>query len=285
MMIEVIRALRRLEAVRMLRASSIGRIAAPILHAGNLFLGGLASAVLQRGCEVVTCVGEPVRLDPNYVLNHYHLPDSDPMLAAFLKALGPGQIVYDVGSYIGIWAILAARVVGTAGRVVAFEPAPASVRLVRRHIRLNEVAEIVTVVEAAIGDASGASEFYEACLSPENSLLTKTGSLWHAVSVPMLTLDEYASQTGLYPDVVKVDVEGAELQVLKGAQHLLTQRRPMVFCELHRFAWQAFGFSEGHFWQALVDFGYEALNPVTMQPLKVIPEHGYAVLCPGGDQS
>lgn len=139
------------------------------------------------------------------------------------ELLRPGDIVADCGANIGFTSAFFAHCVGPTGHVHAFEPLPRNAAAVRRSVELNELAN-VTVVNAAVGSARGtvrlATGFGNAVIDAASGTL----------DVPVLTLDEHFADTR--PDFLKIDVEGYELEVLRGARAILA-RRPKVALEIH----------------------------------------------------
>ncbi|WP_181705383.1 FkbM family methyltransferase [Chthonobacter rhizosphaerae] len=170
------------------------------------------------------------RSNPGYALGTVEWP----VQRAIADRLGRGSVFFDVGANVGFFTILAARAVGPAGRVVAFEPSPANVHLLRRNISANGFPN-VTVIEAAASDHSGSGELLLARLSGGSALSTAdrppdtTGSL----SVRLVSLDDLVAGGGVrLPDVVKIDVEGAEEAVLKGMTGLLRRAAPVIVFEV-----------------------------------------------------
>ncbi len=146
--------------------------------------------------------------------------------AAFLQAVRPGSVVYDVGAHYGYYSLLASRLVGPTGRVVALEPSPRNLSKLRRHVELNHASN-VTVVETAVSDREGESRFDNRAgsgvgrLSPEGPL-----------TVPVTTLEALAARFPA-PNVIKIDVEGAEEAVLDGGRGLLEHAKPALFLSTH----------------------------------------------------
>jgi FkbM family methyltransferase len=138
----------------------------------------------------------------------------------------PGSVVYDLGANAGFFTLLAARLVGPAGRVYAFEPLPANLELLRRHLELNRCAN-VTVVAAAVSDRDGRARFGGA---GSTARLEEEG----AVEVATARIDTLIARGELAPaDLVKLDVEGAELAALEGMDGLLRDARPRLLIEFH----------------------------------------------------
>jgi FkbM family methyltransferase len=138
-----------------------------------------------------------------------------------------GDVVFDVGANAGFFTLLAARLVGPFGRVVAFEPLPQAVEFLERHVALNR-AENVRIVQAAVSNREGSALFRDEAFTMGR--VTDDGEL----RVRLVALDSLCNAGELpRPDVLKIDVEGAELQVLEGAQQLLRERRPTILLSTH----------------------------------------------------
>lgn len=140
----------------------------------------------------------------------------------------PGQVVFDVGGQQGVFAVLAAKAVGPAGRVVSVEPAPANFARLTGNLSRNGLANAVAV-NAALGEAPGRAELTLSAWNSGGHSLTARGG--PTVTVEVDTLDRLAARLGLTPDLVKVDVEGAELSVLRGGLETLRARKPAVVLE------------------------------------------------------
>ncbi len=160
--------------------------------------------------------------------------------AALQKRLQPGMTVFDVGSNIGFFALLAAKLVGPQGRVVAFEADPEIATRLREHLVRNAGAPI-TAEEKAVWSRSEALFFAraDADISPDRGLgHVVNGAVSDAVNssatirVEGVSLDEYIAQS-FAPDFIKCDVEGAEVEVFRGAQKLLREKKPAILCEMH----------------------------------------------------
>jgi FkbM family methyltransferase len=146
----------------------------------------------------------------------------------FAQAIRPGHVVYDVGANVGFYTLLAAVRAGAGGRVIAFEPLPRNVTLLRRHMALNEIHN-VDVRDTAVSDTAGSAAFTDG-VGPATGRLDRAGAL-HVTTV---TLDESVYSYGMAPaDVIKMDIEGGELRALRGAKRLLADRRPVVFLSTH----------------------------------------------------
>ncbi|MDQ3677162.1 MAG: FkbM family methyltransferase [Actinomycetota bacterium] len=160
-----------------------------------------------------------------------------PVQEALRRTVPPGGVVYDVGANVGFFTVLAARLVGDAGHVVAFEPIAAAANLAREAALRSDLADRVEVRTDAVGARSGTARMCSVA----------AGGIWshmstvrdphpltiEEVDVPLVSLDDVIAAGAPAPDVVKLDVEGAEGDVLRGAQRLLAEHRPIIVCELH----------------------------------------------------
>ena len=153
-----------------------------------------------------------------------------PEITALRKTrLLPGARVFDIGAHQGIVALMLAREVGASGLVVAVEPNPHNASVAEENRKLNGVAQ-VDIVQAAVSDQQG-SVVFNAGL---NGQLDDGSGAGGQLSVESVTIDSLADRFGL-PDVVFMDVEGAEYDVLLGAQETIRRCRPKLLIELHHF--------------------------------------------------
>ena len=159
------------------------------------------------------------------------------LIAALLAHVPAAGTVFDVGAHFGFFSLLSSRLAGPAGRIVAFEPMPTTCSVLRRNV---EAAGVV-VVNAAVWNQPTELRMHDfgLGLSAFNSIrpprLTKAAprpARERIVTVPAVTLDEYASEQDLAPDFVKIDAESAEFEVLEGMERLLRETRPVVSLEV-----------------------------------------------------
>lgn len=130
-----------------------------------------------------------------------------------------GRLFYDVGAHVGSFVLSGHR----AARIVAFEPLPRNLEFLRRHVELNGL-DHVTIVDSAVADRSGRAAFD----AEPTGLLGRLDAAG-AARVNVTTLDVFSGS----PGCIKIDVEGAEAAVLRGAEALLAECRPVLFVALH----------------------------------------------------
>ncbi len=138
--------------------------------------------------------------------------------------LKPGMTVYNIGANVGYYVLLASECVGAEGRVVAFEPAPANLELLRRSITENRIGN-VTIVGCAVGAADGTARL---ALSPTNSgdHQLRADSARDHVTVEVRSVDSLIESGLPAPDAIIMDVQGSELDVVRGMTKLLAMGRP-----------------------------------------------------------
>jgi len=151
-------------------------------------------------------------------------------LREFAGVLKQGDVVYDVGANVGIYTLHAGFGVGASGWVYAFEPLARNLHYLRQHVRLNNLQNC-TIVENAICNQEGTLAFSAAGWDPSMARICAEGE----ISVPSTTLDicVYGKKHLRPPNVVKIDVEGAESEVLKGATRTISEFHPTMFLEIH----------------------------------------------------
>jgi FkbM family methyltransferase len=147
-----------------------------------------------------------------------------------------GMTVYDIGANVGFLTVIAARLVGVTGRVISFEPLPSNVRQIVHNLQLNGFSQVL-VRQEALGAENGNATFLvsaEPTWGKLASLGTGVGSQIGEMKVLVRKLDSAFEDDQLpAPDVIKIDVEGAEIDVLEGARELLCRERPLLMIELH----------------------------------------------------
>jgi FkbM family methyltransferase len=158
-----------------------------------------------------------------------------PVQEALRRTLPAGGVLYDVGANLGFFTLLGARIAGEAGRVIAFEPVAANAALVADAARRNGMGARVEVREAAISAQPGRAPFLVVDDSGWSHLAARGQHprTVAEVEVDVVTLDGLVDAGAPPPDVIKLDVEGSEIDVLRGGERLLRDHRPVLICELH----------------------------------------------------
>lgn len=163
----------------------------------------------------------------------HSLGGEEDILTDLVSSLTPQDVFYDVGANIGIYTCLAASVLPPEC-VVAFEPHPENCDRLRRNIRVNGYA--VEIIQAALSDNTGLGHLYEWSREPsEGGHHLVAGQRESTVAVDVIEGDEVKEKWDVPgPTVIKIDVEGAELRVLKGLQRTLNRLScRLCYCEIH----------------------------------------------------
>jgi len=200
------------------RIAAGGRIRIPFGLAENMYLAtGHFDLAGAQGHAVLRGLHEPM------------------VQEALRRTLADGAVFYDVGANIGFMSLVGARLVGPAGRVVSVEPEPENVAAIEANAAVNGIATI-TVIAAAAAAETGPVEV----IGVRDTLWTRLADVGEhpmereRLTVPGVRLDDLVYAQGVDPpDVVKIDVEGGELQVLAGMPRLLRERRPAIIAEMH----------------------------------------------------
>ena len=194
---------------------------------------------------------EIVRIDPR--VRHFVPHDSESALFAFIKRhITPGDVVFDVGSFLGVYAVLESRLAGPRGRVIAVEPTSSSAAVARRHLEFNAdiMAAPVILFEAAAGERPGRATFYEYDAPYVNGLTPAVdvgGRARHRV-VEIVTIDDLCDRMKVRPTFIRMDVQGAEFQALRGARRTISAMgsRLTIVAEMHPQCWPSLGIDEAH---------------------------------------
>ena len=141
----------------------------------------------------------------------------------------PGMTAFDVGANAGFYALGLSRLVANQGHVWCFEPLPANLAHLTNHLKINDVQN-VTVVEAAVAEKAGFTLFQEGDTRSTGHITDRVTAL----QVTTVSLDSFVESIGRkIPDLVKIDVEGGEGEVLRGARTLLAERKTVFIVSLH----------------------------------------------------
>ncbi len=166
-----------------------------------------------------------------------HEPEVQNAISAMVH---PGDVVYDVGAHLGSLALGTARLVGSSGRVVAFDGDPENVERLRENSMRNHLDSCIQVVHAAVWSHQSASaiSFRRGKSQASQGGVESDGQRpvladGEIIPVPVTTLDDFVAAGGPLPQLVKIDVEGGEYEVLRGGSTLFANHRPQIVVEVH----------------------------------------------------
>ena len=168
--------------------------------------------------------------NPHTVLGNYEMPVQE----VFLQYLKPKDIFYDIGANVGFFTILAAKIVGHEGKVYAFEPEAANVAVLRRNTELNGFSQ-VKVIEKAVSDTTGIKKLWltEYCGAHSIAPVGTKFDPKKYTTVNTVSIDDLLQQKKIEPPtLVKIDVEGAEINVLHGMSQTIQKWQPIIIYEV-----------------------------------------------------
>lgn len=146
-----------------------------------------------------------------------------------------GQILLDVGAWIGPYTLLFAKLVQDTGRVYAFEPDPKALKILRRNVGKNCLTN-VNIQEFAISNFRGEAKLQAYGVygdSMSNLVGRELRKTSREIVVKTTTIDEFCEENGICPDGIKIDVEGAEALVIEGCRNVIKKYSPWVLLEFH----------------------------------------------------
>jgi len=228
-------------------------------------------AYLRRchpGRPMITSLGEDmkVRIYPRDVIGRYVYIDGmfERDCWNFVKRLlRPGMIVFDLGANFGQYTLLAAQSVSEHGHVHSFEPSERIFHELEFNVGLNGLSKRCTLNRLAVSDTAGTAKLsrYEEGAEVYGSIGAHRRSEANVVGyedVRTVRLDDYAEENGIdHVDFVKIDIEGAELPALKGAERLFSRKdAPLILLEMGDVNTDGFGYKSSNLWDYLESLGY-----------------------------
>jgi FkbM family methyltransferase len=178
-------------------------------------------------------------------------------LAFFLNRLRSGDIIYDIGAFRGAYGAAAKAALGDAVAVHLFEPVQENLQRIEAISRLNGFQRF-EIVGKAVGLGTTVKGMFD-----EKDLMLREGDVSNALlpmEMPATSVDAYAEHTRAAPSVIKLDVEGFELEVLEGGRKCLAEHKPRLWVEVH----PNFLAAQGRHWKDVIEIlkslGYRTMN-------------------------
>jgi FkbM family methyltransferase len=179
--------------------------------------------------------------------NHYKIYSANPkklyfhreiILSLLLSNIKKGEVVYDIGANIGLYALAVAKA-GLQNRIYAFEPNPETFSKLSANLALNKLSGRVEFMQVAVGNTNGESLFMLSSEHERSSFFQSNAAFGNAkvkraVKVDVRTLDSLIEQL-LPPQHIKIDAEGSEVMVLEGAEQTIRRYKPLLYIEPHSF--------------------------------------------------
>jgi FkbM family methyltransferase len=169
--------------------------------------------------------------------SRYFESDYEKENVVFIKSCcNKGMTVIDVGAHLGLISVIIGKIIGSSGRVYSFEPTPATFKELKRIVKLNGLTDIAECINEAVSEKEGELTFFisETEGSNSNSLVNRSDLNRESYSVKSVSIDKFSENRNLNKiDLIKIDAEGVELAVLKGAKNVLLKFRPKVILAIH----------------------------------------------------
>ena len=151
----------------------------------------------------------------------------------FQKYMKEGNVVFDIGAHVGFYTLLANQLVGKKGKVFSFEPNPRNIIFFKKHMELNR-CDTVTLFQKAVTEKSGRAAFDGSSGSATGFVVgvkdNASGQKERIIKIETVAIDDLVFNKVIpSPDFIKIDVEGSEMAVLRGAKRTLQEFSPRVF--------------------------------------------------------
>jgi FkbM family methyltransferase len=159
----------------------------------------------------------------------------------FKQLIKPGDTVLDIGANIGYYTLLFAKLVGREGKVYAFEPDPTNMELLRKNVKVNGYQNVITE-QKAISDQSGTIQLYLNDGNKSDHRIFDSGDGRQSINIETINLDEYFAKKQVDVDLIKIDIQGAEIIAFQGMQKTLAKNVNLqLISEFFPFAISKFG--------------------------------------------
>lgn len=183
-----------------------------------------------------------------------------------------GDTILDFGAHIGLFAAIASEAVGSNGKIYAFEPSPSTNQLLQKTVKINNASGIIKTFQQAVGGSVGKTTFFvsEGQADNANSLVNyKEDRPFHGIEIDVTTIDTFVKEQQLTKvDFIKIDVEGAEYDAMKGAVETFKKFRPKAILAIHPEPIKAKGDSLAAIYELVQELNYTALygdKPITKE--------------------
>jgi FkbM family methyltransferase len=244
------------KVVKLLWGTGIGRI--PGAYAAH----GLLFQLLRPNKDIIEVQGSKMYINPDNLPKSFKKTFQSYLLSGiweelttklFKEVVKEGDVVVDLGANIGYFTLLAARLVGSEGKVYSFEPEPLNHGLLLKNIELNRYDNVVAM-QKAVSDTSGQVKFFlDRKDTGAHSIYQSDDSREH-IEIESVTLDEFFQDKNYRVNVIKMDIEGAELAALAGMQRIIQENEDLkLFVEFHLPTIASSGISPQEFIRRLLE--------------------------------
>jgi len=244
------------EVRKPLRGKGLGRL--PLVSRLNWFL---YQHLRPKGYTPVKVQGNKMYVDTGDTGRVPSLLMGDPFekceVSLFKKLVSRGMVVVDIGAHIGYYTLIAANLVGDKGKVFAFEPAPENYALLVKNIEVNGYKNIIPV-QKAVSNKSGTTNLFLFEQNKGMHAIYERSGYCKSIVVESITLDDYFSEQQDFIDVIKMDIEGAEMLALLGMDKIIRQSPSLkIFTEFRPTELRACGSSPQELLNRVTEYGFK----------------------------
>jgi FkbM family methyltransferase len=215
----------------------------------------------RRGFCISCALGYRINLErSDYIQRSIYLGTFEPVESAQVKSyLKKGMTFVDVGANVGYYTLLAASLVGSSGRIIAFEPSPYAFRKLEETVRENSIPQI-DAVPSGLGEVACERQLFMPTRNGNHTPSMVPNDGGRPLSVQVRRLDDYLDEQAIdRVDLMKIDVEGLEPNVIRGARkHIERGHIHAILCEFNQDWLAANNSSVAGLYEQLVSFGYKS---------------------------
>ena len=187
----------------------------------------------------------------------------------YLRLSRESDCFFDIGAHIGIVTLAVAKNIKKNGVIYAFEPSKVNLKFLKYHIACNKIKNVKIVDKLVSSSEKKKIIFYE---SPEssgmNSIVSlKKKNITNKNFPKSITLDTFCKNNNIYPDIIKVDIEGSEIEMLMGTKKILKKYRPLIFLSYHPYHLQKLGHQKKSIFDILESLDYKIYDLNGKKPL------------------
>ncbi|PCI29368.1 MAG: hypothetical protein COB67_04235 [SAR324 cluster bacterium] len=223
-------------------------------------LAGLKLLFGRRGIKVNIGGQGEVRMSPIFYFSNWENfgGQHNKGYASCVQACDGKQIFLDIGAHIGLYSLPISKRLSKDGRIFAFEPSSVNYKTLQDHIHMNQADSIIPLPHLVGAISLDQVDFYEDTdqISPMNSIACTSKTPIKVTRKKQISVDEFCQDMKIIPDVIKIDVEGAEIEVLKGAKKTLREHDPKIFLSVHPVHIKALGKTLDDLASIIEEIGY-----------------------------
>ena len=181
--------------------------------------------------------------------------------STYLSIAKKTKCFFDVGAHIGIVTLPVAKIIEGNGKVFSFEPSKNNLFYLKYHVRKNKLKN-VQIIDKAVSSKNEHSSLYEANQPTGMSSLIpiKSKKITIRSSVESITLDDFCDNNKIRPEIIKVDIEGSEIELLNGSKKIMKKLKPVFFLSYHPDHIRKIGYKKDELLILLDKLNYEIIN-------------------------